>query len=51
MAINRLILGESFHGLLIKRTFLNEYLKSKGNVYSIVFSEKRTLSLLHIIKF
>lgn len=29
VAINRLVLGESFHGLLIKRTFLNEYLKKQ----------------------
>lgn len=30
VAINRMISGESFHGLLIKRKYLNEYLSSSG---------------------
>ena len=30
VAINRMIRGESFHGLLIKRKYLNDYLNSRG---------------------
>lgn len=48
VAINRLILGESFHGLLIKRSFLNEYLKRKGKcLFYCLLGEKNLISSSH----
>ena len=45
VAINRLILGESFHGLLIKRTFLNEYLKKQRKcLFFCLLGEKNLIS-------
>lgn len=48
VAINRLILGESFHGLLIKRTFLNEYLKKQRKcLFYCLLGEKNLISAPH----
>lgn len=48
VAINRLILGESFHGLLIKRTFLNEYLKKQRKcLFYCLLGEKNLISSPH----
>lgn len=48
VAINRLILGESFHGLLIKRTFLNEYLKKQRKcLFFCLLGEKNLISSPH----
>ena len=48
VAINRLILGESFNGLLIKRTFLNEYLKRRGKcLFYCLLGEKELISEPH----
>lgn len=48
VAINRLILGECFHGLLIKRTFLNEYLKKqKKCLFYCLLGEKNLISSPH----
>lgn len=48
VAINRLILGESFHGLLIKRTFLNEYLKKQRKcLFFSLLGEKNLISAPH----
>lgn len=48
VAINRLVLGESFHGLLIKRTFLNEYLKKQRKcLFYCLIGEKNLISAPH----
>lgn len=48
VAINRLVLGESFHGLLIKRTFLNEYLKKQRKcLFYCLLGEKNLISAPH----
>lgn len=48
VAINRLILGESFHGLLIKRTFLNECLKKQRKcLFYCLLGEKNLISSPH----
>lgn len=48
VAINRLIFGESFHGLLIKRTFLNEYLKKQRKcLFYCLLGEKNLVSAPH----
>ena len=48
VVINRLILGESFHGLLIKRTFLNEYLKKQRKcLFFCLLGEKNLISSPH----
>lgn len=48
VAKNRLILGESFHGLLIKRTFLNEYLKKQRKcLFYCLLGEKNLISAPH----
>lgn len=48
VAINRLILGESFNGLLIKRTSLNEYLKRRGKcLFYCLLGEKELISEPH----
>ena len=48
VTINRLILGESFHGLLIKRTFLNEYLKKQRKcLFYCLLGEKNLISAPH----
>ena len=48
VAINRLILGESFHGLLIKRTFINEYLKKQRKcLFYCLLGEKNLISAPH----
>ena len=44
VAINRMIRGESFHGLLIKRKYLNEYLNSSGKcLFYCLLGEKNII--------
>lgn len=44
VAINRMISGESFHGLLIKRKYLNEYLSSSGKcLFYCLLGEKNII--------
>lgn len=44
VAINRMIRGESFHGLLIKRKYLNEYLDSSGKcLFYCLLGEKNII--------
>lgn len=44
IAINRMISGESFHGLLIKRKYLNEYLDNSGKcLFYCLLGEKNII--------
>ena len=44
VAINRMVSGESFHGLLIKRKYLNEYLNSSGKcLFYCLLGEKNII--------